>query len=47
MEEFSGKLHGVEYVHIHFIFLYHPFFVLRDWSLITGRGGYKTGGGGT
>ena len=20
---------------------------LRDWSLITGRGGYKTGGGGT
>ena len=20
---------------------------VRDWSLITGRGGYKTGGGGT
>ena len=20
--------------------------ILRDWSLITGRGGYKTGGGG-
>ena len=22
------------------------FFQLRDWSLITGRGGYETGGGG-
>ena len=23
-----------------------PLLLLRDWSLITGRGGYKTGGGG-
>ena len=22
------------------------YFTVRDWSLITGRGGYKTGGGG-
>ena len=22
------------------------FYVIREWSLITGRGGYKTGGGG-
>ena len=21
-------------------------YIIRDWSLITGRGGYKTGGGG-
>ena len=21
-------------------------FIIREWSLITGRGGYKTGGGG-
>ena len=30
-----------EYLHV-----IHVQLTVRDWSLITGRGGYKTGGGG-
>ena len=42
----SGLIRGVTSVYRPTKYIYIKGKTLRDWSLITGRGGYKTGGGG-